>query len=789
MAHPGTKAVIIRRVYKDVKENHIDKYLEEYPILREYYSISNETITIPTSGAPSPILFRYAENLESVKRQFMGPEYYDIFLDQAEQFSEQELRIIKTTNRAPNRKQGECKMALFFNPGGIGTEYLRRIFWQKRFEGSERSCDYQFIQAYGWDNYVWFDGLGYSEKEFYALSSDERFELFITKTQYGRDLNALPKALRAGHLLGNFESFEGQYYAGVWDESRQILTDRQVDDLLQPWWTCWIAIDWGFAHHACALWFASGKVNPARFKAVFGVEVSHEIEVVVCYRELVVSETEEQDLAGQIVDNTPSSERKLIKSIFLSPDAWQKRGSANAIADTMSDVFRKGSLPMAYPAQDERIGGWRLLYSLFRSSHDAYEKDYEQHNELLTPMLFISPLCCNVMEAVPLAMRDDKHPGRLEDVLKTPTKADDVLDCFAGNTQVYCEYGPKRIDQVQPGDMVWTRAGLRPVVQQWKVRKNARIVRATFSDGTQIQCTPEHRFLTQRGFVPIDTLRYDDILMSWTALNSMAGSIQETKQDTTALADVSITATCGQASTDQYHQSITSTIEMKTEKTTQSRIWSASPEQSISATTTKGNAQTRCEQILIESEPWHLSGTEPMQEGRGIVPTQRAGLFRELIGYAKYAVRVIQGFIGKDSAPMPANLASAAPHFWTTSFANALSAVLSSASIDIQGKGLAVGYAVRLLRLENCGFEDVYDLEIEGKHEFFANGILAHNCLRYGVASMLSPKVSAPISVQAKELWDRLPAENPEQVQGRAMAMLKFEHDARKTKRRATWAH
>jgi len=425
---PGTKSVIIRRVYKDVKENHIDKYLEEYPFLRGHYSVSHETITVPTAGQPSPILFRYAENLETVKRQFMGPEYYDIFVDQAEQFSEQELRVIKTSNRAPNRKQGECKMALFFNPGGIGTEYLRRIFWQKRFEGSERSQDYRFIQAYGWDNFVWFDGLGYSEKDFYALDSETRFKLFITETQYGRDLNALPPALRAGHLLGNFESFEGQYYAGVWDESRQILTAEQVDALLQPWWTCWIAIDWGFAHHACCLWFASGKVNPARFKQVFNIDIPHEVEIVVCYRELVVSETEEQELAQMIVEATPEKERPLIRQAFLSPDAWAKRGSANAIADTMADVMRRGKMPAPYPADDDRIGGWRLLYSLFRCSNGVYDPDFAQHDELLHPMLFVSGLCQSVIESVPMAQRDDKHPGRLEDVIKQPTKADDVLD-------------------------------------------------------------------------------------------------------------------------------------------------------------------------------------------------------------------------------------------------------------------------------------------------------------------------------------------------------------------------
>jgi hypothetical protein len=79
--------------------------------------------------------------------------------------------------------------------------------------------DFAFIQAYGWDNYVWFSGeVDISEEEFYALSSEARFELFISKTTYGKKLNALPPDLREGHLLGSFEKFAGQYFGGAWDD-------------------------------------------------------------------------------------------------------------------------------------------------------------------------------------------------------------------------------------------------------------------------------------------------------------------------------------------------------------------------------------------------------------------------------------------------------------------------------------------------------------------------------------------------------------------------------------------
>jgi hypothetical protein len=57
---------------------------------------------------------------------------------------------------------------------------------------------------------------------------------------------------------------------------------------------------------------------------------------------------------------------------------------------------------------------------------------------------------------------------------------------------------------------------------------------------------------------------------------------------------------------------------------------------------------------------------------------------------------------------------------------------------------------------------------------------------RYFLKSWLCPRAQAPLPVRAKELWNSMPAETPDQVQSRAMAMMKFEHDNKATKRRAS---
>jgi hypothetical protein len=449
LQRPGTPGVILRRIYKDVNENHIQKYFAEFPELMPYWRATDQEFRLPNG---SRLCFRYAENQQAVDQSFWGPEWYDIFVDQAEQFSEHELTIIKSSNRWPNAPENDCKTGLFFNPGGVGTEFLRRIFHQKRFFANERSQDYAFVHLFGWDNFVWFEGLGIKPKDFYALPSvcnepaeDSmccRFHLFTERTAEGRKLNALPPSLRAGHLLGSFDSFAGQYFAGVWDESKLILTEHQEGLLLQPWWPCWDAHDDGFVHHAALGAFTSGKVNPRLFYQVFGVIIEDAVEVVVLYRDMAEAEIEQGELIRQWVAQMDDSEKKRMQRSFLSVDAWEKDSKGHSTADTINEERRRAGLPWAEQADNARIGGWRYLYAMMKKTGDVLagkmaptrlEDDFEVEGggySLKTPLIFICGRCQNTIEAMPMLIRDTKHPGRAEDVWKQPTKADDVGDMF-----------------------------------------------------------------------------------------------------------------------------------------------------------------------------------------------------------------------------------------------------------------------------------------------------------------------------------------------------------------------
>jgi hypothetical protein len=371
LQYPGTTGQIIRRVWEDVRLNHVEKFFEEFSTLLPYYRVAEHEVTIPTNGAPSKIKFDSAETETDVKRKAYGPEFMDIFVDQAEQFSERELKLLKTTCRWPNTPEHRCKFGLFFNPGGPGAAFLRRVFHTHEYHEREKAEDFAFRQAYGWDNVEWCrDALtreGLTEVDFYSWNDKERFDYFITKSQYGRELNALPQAMRTGHLLGSFDKFAGQYY-DVFNPERHVVHCKALD----YWIPRWLGIDWGRTHNAVCLWNAQVE------------------RVTKTYREMAVAGQSPKALAQEIVDRTPEEERRHVDAIYLSHDAFAERTSPDTIALQMGEVFRQNGMPDPTQADKDVAGGAMLLYELLRSCQWQ-----------------IDPSCEALIECLPMVTRDE----------------------------------------------------------------------------------------------------------------------------------------------------------------------------------------------------------------------------------------------------------------------------------------------------------------------------------------------------------------------------------------------
>ena len=451
ITHPGSVIYIVRRTLGDLLENHMEKIALEFPEVDAIYRPSDyeyDFSVVPNllpngERNRSRIVFVYAENAIDVARVSYGPECTFLLIDQAEQFTEEELTSFRICNRHTEVDPKKtvppnfAKTCYFFNigVGGLADAYFRRVFHKRDFkpykginDPGERPGDYAFIQMYGWDNFEWFRGqVEVAVEEFYQLSSAERFEMFVTRTSEGRKMNALPKHRREGELLGNFDAFTGQYFSDVWDDAR-ILPVELVNRIVQDWWVRWMGQDWAFHEHAYHCWMVTGKVSPADWFRYFGVETEWPVDVVILYRELLISGRAEMDLANDIAEMTPERERKYISNFYLSEDAFGKRSrqrGANTVGEAFSGVMRRHGLPAPTTADQDRVNGHRFMYNCLRqASMRIMRVDVERAKQ--GPALFISANCPAAIENIPLAPRDPENP---DDVLRVAGVVwEDVVD-------------------------------------------------------------------------------------------------------------------------------------------------------------------------------------------------------------------------------------------------------------------------------------------------------------------------------------------------------------------------
>jgi len=425
MGLPGTIGAILMRNYDQVKRYHIDVMMREYPELEPYYHKTESRLVLPmAAGPPSEIHFTHAESLEDVIRKFRSANYYDLLIDQAEQFTEAELREIKQAVRWKQTPMGACKLGLGFNMGGAGISFLRSKFHLKEMNKNERAEDFESIHVYPWDNVEWVrvalaeDGL--TDEDYYTLFTEEqRMEYCATRSDYGRNLVSQDEALQKRDWFGSWESLEGAFFGRVWDRGSAVIEKDKVAAISKPWHKRWLSQDWGRGHYCPTHWHLSGEMSPAEALRIVGWTVSKPLKFVLTYREYIAGgaagkdeggerELAEQDIAREIVSRTPEAERATLRSFFLSPDAFAKRSSANTIDYEIGQILRRADMPAPVLADNDRKGGFALMYNMCLET--------KQHGSSDEYVWLISAECPELISAIPLLMR---NPKDLDDVIAT----------------------------------------------------------------------------------------------------------------------------------------------------------------------------------------------------------------------------------------------------------------------------------------------------------------------------------------------------------------------------------
>ena len=401
--YPGANTLLLRRTFPELEQSLLLYFRRDIP--KELYRSFNDSKHVVEWWNGGTTRFGYCQSENDVY-QYQGSEFLFIGIDELTLFTLRQWQFLTSRNRCPVAEAFPC-MAGATNPGNIGHAWVKALWIDKTAAAGMESAeeydpgDYEFIAARVEDNPIY--------------AADEN---------YIKTLRALPSHLRRAFLDGDWDVFAGQYFDNF-DYASQVVRRESID--WKEWWPRWISLDWGFEHPAAVYWHTampSGQAGGNGSAAASANAPAGRLAApgrVATYREYVTHRTPPRELAREIVSRSETGGgRERIDAIYVSPDAFARRTDEASIAEQMGDVFAQGGLPRPIPADDDRIGGWMLMYQMLEAGEWV-----------------ITDNCAELIRTLPSVVRD---PERIEDVQKI--NGDDPAD--AARYGLKSRYGVRR---------------------------------------------------------------------------------------------------------------------------------------------------------------------------------------------------------------------------------------------------------------------------------------------------------------------------------------------------------
>lgn len=350
--------LIMRQTYPELEQNHIRQlHGELVPHLAKYNQQKKRFIFKDNST----IDFQYCKNDADLVRM-QGAEYDVIFIDEATNFSEYQLKAIaaccRGVNDFPKRIYYTC------NPGGQGHGYIKRIFIDRRYQDGEDPEEYSFTQALVQDNTA----------------------LMKADPDYIKNLQALPPKLREAWLNGSWDMFEGQFFEEFVDDPAHY-DDRQWTHVIDPFeipahWRIYRSYDFGYSKpFSCAWWAVDTEGTLYRILELYGC-------TSIPNDGVKWSPDQQFKKIREIEDQHPWLKGKNIRGV-ADPAIWEA-SSGVSIAETASKhgiYFDKGD--------HERITGWMQVH---------YRLAFDENG---IPSMYIFSNCKAFIRTIPLMMYDE----------------------------------------------------------------------------------------------------------------------------------------------------------------------------------------------------------------------------------------------------------------------------------------------------------------------------------------------------------------------------------------------
>lgn len=422
------------------------------------------------------------------------------------------------------------------------------------------------------------------------------------------------------------------------------------------------------------------------------------------------------------------------------------------------DVLRKEGVPIVAPTRSNKMEPRLAAVRSFMSSLGTGGK----------PRLLIRDNCRFLIQALAADyIYENRSGGRTAD---TPTKSHVgwVSDlCLAADTMIATPNGSVPIQHIRVGDEVFTRSGVRKVLAAAMTNPSATVFEYDIG-GIKLTATPNHPVFANGAFHTIDSLvgntvycnvsnqaeiakcevtpqlkmynslmdygSHDTQVISITGGKSVAIKCRHTEKERL----YQPTGMFGNAPTAQFLMDTKSTTRTTTRATTPSTTWKWS-KQSNTLHIMPRNGWKRTQSSEPNSTQPVLkpqkNGINPKRGVLGIGKTPRRPSKHESATASRWSAHgavkptlVLNPIRSAVSVVRPVRPQPVSPAGLMMSNVCASSVEAPTPSTSTSVNGFVHKPALMHIARGECGHSPVYNLTVETDNEYYANGVLVHNC-------------------------------------------------------------
>lgn len=283
--------------------------------------------------------------------------------------------------------------------------------------------------------------------------------------------------------------------------------------------------------------------------------------------------------------------------------------------------------------------------------------------------------------------------------------------CFTGDTKIVTNKGDKCIKDIKCGELVLTSKGFNKVLLKHDnglKQVNRYSLQTDTGDAINLVCTPDHKIKTNIGWIPISKLE-SGMTVTLSKRLTMSSLSFTLKKDIFPIATKGCIQRFGNSLMGIFQRAIRYTTKIKTHGTIGLKTW-----RWLKPINT-------C--LLMQSK-----GLKKIENGLKKSFTLR--VLRRL----NYGIGLRRAESG---------ILNTASQVGNTGLVKLLFAKYVGKNIK-QGIQVFQNIAIKTVKLKHLEVEEgqkenVYDLTVENNHEYFANGVLVHNCLdsaRYAMSTL-----------------------------------------------------